>query len=178
MTTLSDWGNFYVVVGSSAGALIGLQFVAMTLIANRRLEASQETGGAFATPTIVHFGVVLFLAALVNAPWQGFIAVAVTWGLVGLIGIIYIAVVTRRLKAQNDYKPVLEDWLLHVLLPLVAYLGLVVSAIWAFSHLRESLFGVGAAALLLLFIGIHNAWDSVAYIFFVKKSGEAQETNE
>jgi hypothetical protein len=26
---------------------------------------------------------------------------------------------------------------------------------------REALFGVGAAALLLLFIGIHNAWDAV-----------------
>jgi hypothetical protein len=29
---------------------------------------------------------------------------------------------------------------------------------------RESLFAVGGVALLLLFDGIHNAWDSVAYI--------------
>jgi hypothetical protein len=26
------------------------------------------------------------------------------------------------------------------------------------------LFGVGAAMVLLLFIGIHNAWDNVTYI--------------
>jgi hypothetical protein len=28
---------------------------------------------------------------------------------------------------------------------------------------------VGAAALLLLFIGIHNAWDIVTYHVFVKR---------
>jgi hypothetical protein len=32
---MSGWENFYVIVGSSAGALIGLQFVVMTLIATR-----------------------------------------------------------------------------------------------------------------------------------------------
>ena len=33
----------------------------------------------------------------------------------------------------------------------------------AASHTREALFDVGAAALLLLFAGIHDARDSVAY---------------
>lgn len=33
MTALAGWENFYVVVGSSAGALIGLQFVVITLLA-------------------------------------------------------------------------------------------------------------------------------------------------
>jgi hypothetical protein len=30
--------------------------------------------------------------------------------------------------------------------------------------LRTVLFGVGAAALLLLFVGIHNAWDAATYV--------------
>jgi hypothetical protein len=30
----------------------------------------------------------------------------------------------------------------------------------------SALFGVAAATLLLLFVGIHNAWDSVTYITF------------
>ena len=34
MRALSGWGSFHVIVGSAAGALIGLQFV-MTLIADR-----------------------------------------------------------------------------------------------------------------------------------------------
>jgi len=35
--------------------------------------------------------------------------------------------------------------------------------------ITRALFGVGAAALLLLFTGIHNAWDAVAYHVFVGK---------
>jgi hypothetical protein len=34
MTALTGWENFYVIVGSAAGALIGLQFVVVTLIAD------------------------------------------------------------------------------------------------------------------------------------------------
>jgi len=33
MTAIDGWENFYVIVGSSAGALIGLQFVVIALIA-------------------------------------------------------------------------------------------------------------------------------------------------
>ena len=36
MTVLEGWKNFYVIVGSSAGALIGLQFVVITLIPQSR----------------------------------------------------------------------------------------------------------------------------------------------
>jgi hypothetical protein len=35
MTALGEWESFYVIVGSSAGALIGLQFVVIALIAER-----------------------------------------------------------------------------------------------------------------------------------------------
>jgi hypothetical protein len=65
MTALAGWENFYVIVGSSAGALIGLQFVVMALIANLpRGPGAAQTGKAFATPTVVHFGTVLLLSAL------------------------------------------------------------------------------------------------------------------
>lgn len=44
----------------------------------------------------------------------------------------------------------------------------VVYAIIVVRMRAQSLFGVGAAVLLLLFIGIHNAWDAVTYHVFVK----------
>ena len=53
MTPLSGWENFYVIVGSAAAALIGLQFVAMAIAANvRTRSASSETVDAFGTPNI------------------------------------------------------------------------------------------------------------------------------
>ena len=51
-------------IGSAAGALIGLQFVVMTLIADRPSRYAAEAGGAFATPTIAHFTVTLILWSL------------------------------------------------------------------------------------------------------------------
>ena len=33
MAELAEWGSSYIIVGPAAGALIGLQFVVMTLIA-------------------------------------------------------------------------------------------------------------------------------------------------
>ena len=163
LTTFAGWENFYVIVGSSAGALIGLQFVVMTLVAERSMP-SPETTDAFATPSVIHFAVVLLLFALVSAPWHGMFTVALLWGLVGLSGIVYTILVARRLRRQTQYEPVLEDWLCHIHLPLAAYAILVGSALAAHSYSRTALFCVGAAALLLLFVGIHNAWDAATYV--------------
>jgi hypothetical protein len=173
MTAFAAWENFYAIVGSSAGALIGLQFVVMTLISNRPLAPGQaQAGDAFATPTIVHFGTVLLLSAIQNAPWQGITTAAVLWGLLGLSGLVYETIVTRRVRAQITYSPVFEDWLFHVLLPLGAYATLTISAYTARTHPRKALFGVGGAALLLLCVGIHNAWDAVTYHVFFRKTEE------
>jgi hypothetical protein len=176
MTALAGWENFYVIVGSAAGALIGLQFVVVTLIADSPALRVPEGVAAFATPTIVHFGVVLLLSAVVSVPWHNIATVSVVWGLVGLSGIVYAVIVSRRLRVQTIYQLVFEDWLSHVLLPFAAYAMLAGSAYVAHSHGRPALFVVGAATLLLLFVGIHNAWDVVTYHVLVKKreQGEAE----
>jgi hypothetical protein len=155
MSELTDWNNFYVIVGSSAGALIGLQFVVLTLIAQRPPIRAPEAGAAFATPSVVHFAVVLLLSALVSVPWHGMRGLSVTWGLIGLGGIGYDVAVARRMKVQTAYRPVFEDWLFHFVLPLVAYALLTGSAFVAQFHARASLFLVGAATLIL-FICWHS----------------------
>src|SRR5436305_13288887 len=169
MKELGEWENFYVIVGSSAGALIGLQFVVMTLVAERPMAASGELGSTFGTPNIIHFCAVLLLSAVLSAPWHDFVAIAVLLGLIGLSGLIYVAIVLVRLRRQTQYKPVFEDWLFHVVLPLAAYATLVASALVTRTRLAVALFGTGAAALLLLFVAIHNAWDAVTYHLFQRK---------
>jgi len=112
------------------------------------------------------------LSAVMSAPWNGLSAVPFLWGLVGGVGIIYAAVVARRLKTQTAYKPVFEDWLFHFLLPVAAYALLGVAAIAAYSNARMALFVVGAATLVFLFVGIHNAWDAITWHVFVNKGGK------
>ena len=111
---------------------------------------------------------VLLLSAIVSAPWEEIITVAALWGFVGLGGVVYVVVVSRRMRMQGSYRPVFEDWLFHVLFPLAAYIVLALSAFAAQYYARPALFLVGAAALLLLVTGIHNAWDAVTYQVFVR----------
>ncbi|HZS47529.1 MAG TPA: hypothetical protein VFC63_20830 [Blastocatellia bacterium] len=168
MSELTEWNSFYVIVGSAAGALIGLQFVALSLIAQRPVRRMEEGSAAFSTPTIVHFGAVLLLSAIVSIPWRGTGAISVLLGLAGLGGIFYAAIVTRRMIIQTVYKPVFEDWMFHAVLPFVAYAMLVSSAFVAYSRVRPAMFVVSAATLLFLFIGVHNSWDAVTYHIFTK----------
>jgi len=86
----------------------------------------------------------------------------------GLGGVAYVVIAARRMRKQSAYRPVFEDWLFHVVLPFTAYAVLAISASAAPYYARPSLFLVGAAALLLLLIGIHNAWDAVTYQVFVR----------
>jgi hypothetical protein len=173
VTPLVAWQNFYVIVGSSAAALTGLQFVVMALVADLPERGSAPTIDAFATPTIVHFGAVLLLSAILSAPWGGTGAPTFLCSLGGVLGIGYVIIVARRAREQTQYRPVFEDWLFHVLLPAVAY-GVLAAAYAARSYVNNTPFGVAAAALLLLFIGIHNAWDSVTYHVFVTKRGQEE----
>jgi len=160
----SDWENFYVIVGSSAAALTGLQFVVIALVA----ESSAKTGGraiaAFGTPTVVHFCAALLASAIVSAPWRGLANPAFLIGALGAAGVVYAVVVTKRAHEQTVYKPVLEDWLWHSILPFCAYGVMMVAAFVLRYDPERALFLVGGAVLLLLFIGIHNAWDTVTFI--------------
>jgi hypothetical protein len=176
MSELAAWDGFYVIVGSAAGALIGLQFVVMTLIAERPALRAGDAGAAFGTPTIVHFSAALLLSALLHAPWPTIIPAAALCGVIGLSGGAYVIVVARRMLSQDVYQPEFEDWLFHLVLPLAAYAILVMSSFAAVSHAHEALFGVGATALLLLFIGIHNAWDAVTYHVFVTRQQTKSES--
>src|SRR5574337_2185245 len=150
MSELNAWDSFYVIVGSAAGALIGLQFVVMTLIADTPAHRSADAGAAFGTPTVVHFSAALLLSALVRIPWPNIIAAAWFWGAMGFCGVVYELIILRRMRKQASYKPVFEDWLFHLLLPLAAYGALAGSSFAAPARARDALFAVGAAALLLL----------------------------
>ena len=59
---------------------------------------------------------------------------------------------------------VLEDWLWYLVFPLVSYIALLVAAILLLSNPMPALYVIGVVMLLLLFTGIHNAWDTVTYV--------------
>jgi hypothetical protein len=164
IAVLKAWESFYVIVGSSGAALTGLQFVVMALVAEIPGRGSSREIAAFGTPTVVHFCAVLFISAVLSAPWQTLSGPAIVLGISGVLGVAYAVVVVIRTRRQDGYKPVLEDWLFHVLFPFLSYATLLGAALALQRHPMPALFSVGTASLLLLFIGIHNSWDTVTYI--------------
>jgi hypothetical protein len=163
VSTLARWQNFYVIVGSSAGALTGLQFVTMTLLAEGGIN-DERALRAFGSPTVVHFCVALLISAIANCPWGTLAAAAVALGCCGIGGFAYSLKVIRHARKQTAYQPDREDWMWYGWLPVVVYASLMVSGFLLARDTTLGLFLVAAVALTLLFLGIHNSWDSVTYI--------------
>lgn len=128
-TPAAGWDNFYIMVGSSAAALTGLTFVVIALAADaQRISA----GGlrAFITPTIVHFGTVLALAAFLIVPRQNAVSLGLGFRILGVAGLGRLDLARHAADRR-----------------LCGYPGDGVSG------------GACTAATALLFVGIHNAWD-------------------
>ncbi len=164
LPVLTQWSNYYVIIGSAAAALTGLQFVVVTLIARIEVHESGEGIAAFGTPTVVHFCAALGVAAILSAPWRVLWHAAFMLGVCGLAGLGYVVVVVRRVRRQSSYSAVLEDWFWHVVLPSVSYVAIAGAALLLPSRADPTLFVVAGATVLLVFVGIHNAWDTVAYM--------------
>jgi hypothetical protein len=174
LPALTDWTNFYVIVGSSAGALTGLQFVVIALIAEREAASSTREIRAFGTPTVVHFCAALLVSAVMSAPWPGLANVAIGLASCGAAGVVYALTVIRHAR-KTAYRPDFEDWVWFAILPLHAYLALVVAAVLLPRHPQVCMFAIAATTLVLLFVGIHNAWDTVTYIAIQRRRGSQED---
>ena len=163
-TPLSAWQNFYVIVGSAGAALIGIQFVVIAFISNLNKSPTAESISAFATPTVLHLGGALLVSAIMCAPWPSLFSASVALTVCAFAGFGYGATVMFRARRQTVYKPVLEDWLWHVILPCGIYAAIGLASVFLRAVTQRALFVIGAAALGLLLIGIHNAWDTVTYM--------------
>jgi len=166
---LHEWETFYVIVGSSAAALTGLQFVVIALSADVDIGGGEVEFAAFATPNIVHFSGVLLISAMLSMPGQGQTSLAWCIGITGLLGLAYAIYTTNAARQSKDYTPVLEDWIFHSILPILTYLTLLISGCVVRSHPDLSLHLIGVTSLVLLYIGIHNAWDTALFMALAKK---------
>src|ERR1051326_8543208 len=141
LAALGKWDSFYVIVGSSAGAVTGLQFVVITLGAESQA-LKEQTIRAFATPTVIHFCAVLLMSAILSAPWQAFSYIGAALMACGVIGAGYTLLVLRYARRQKDYSPVFEDWLWHTALPLIAYLTLLASSLTLLRNEQRQVFAI------------------------------------
>lgn len=169
---LTGWENFYVIIGSAAGGLTGLTFVVIALIRDVARAAVQPTGvDTFVTPTIVHFGGVLALAAFMSVPHQRLSSLSAGFAVAGLAGVIYGGFIASNMRRQGaTYVPVLEDWIWNVILPTLVYGCLLVLAVLIWRWPAQAMYAVAALSLVMLFIGIRNAWDIAVWMTLQRRS--------
>jgi hypothetical protein len=160
---LADWDTFYVITGGAASGFAALMFAVVAFTTERQVASSPVTLSAFVTPSVVHFSVVLAVAAFARTPGQTASSLAICLGASAVFGLGYSIRVVARIRRQRDYPPVAADWVWYVVLPVLAYIGLFTSAVSLRRDALRSLQVTGAAVLLLLFAGIHNAWDSATW---------------
>jgi uncharacterized protein with PQ loop repeat len=161
---LAPWSNFYIMMGSAAGALTGLMFVVITIVQGRKRQATDFAISTFSTPTVVHFCAALFISAALVAPWRSTTGLAVLLGIAGLCGTVYSLRVMYRTKRLKSYSPDIEDWFWYAIFPFIAYAVLLGGASALPTAPAEALFTFAASVVLLTLIAIRNAWDVVTYI--------------
>jgi len=162
--SLSEWDSYYVITGSSAAALTGLMFVVVALAADRRQQQVPSGVGAFSTPTVAHFSLVLLLASIMSMPGHSVVSLGICIGACAAAGLTSSSLAGWRMKQLTIYTPEMEDWAWHVILPFIAYAVLFVAAFLLGTAPNFALVVTAAVVLALIFIGIHNAWDVAVYL--------------
>lgn len=175
---IGPWANFYVMTGTSAAALIGLMFVVITLVtSNVRSRRSVEGTAVFNTPTVVHFCAALLFSALLASPWRSLMPLVVLLAVAALCGIAYVARNAYRMRHFDMYTPDAEDWIWHTVLTTLAYCCVLAGAIGLTRVPAQALFVIAGAVIVLLFVGIHNAWDVVTYLT-IEQPDEPHDSGE
>lgn len=164
MSGLVAWHDFYLLIGSAAGTLIGLTFVAASVGAGAALNAQRAANWqSFLTPTVLHFSAVLIACLIALSPLGGMLGPLLL--AVGSTGFVCGVGQWRELRRRGLTRKLdPTDRLLYVRLPLAAYALLGISSVVLLLHAGHGLPLLALALVLLLALGIRNAWDMTIWI--------------
>ena len=159
LQAVHEWQNYYTLLGEVSATLTGLMFVAASLGARLIDRASGPKVQTFMTPTVVYFSLVLLLSALMNAPVQTRLSLIVQFAAAGLFGCGYsLSHLPRLHQFQHEGSLNNSVWPWTVALPLLASLWLLGAAAGSCWSLADGLDAAAVGVLLLVIIGLHNAW--------------------
>jgi len=161
---LADWHDFYLALATAAATFAGLLFVSVSInVEHLRSAAGAETVRVAARA----FGVLvllIFMALFLLIPALDGTALAVMLGAAGLQGAVRVARAARRLWTQQPVRA--------VIVPGVAYLGLVGDGVLAERGSPHALPLLVVPVLLLLTAAAGMAW-SLLLLLRARESAES-----
>ena len=163
ISKLEAWHDFYVMTGSAAAALTGLLFVIVTL-APHIVARNVDTGvRSFISPIAVHFTAAMTVSAVMLAPDVP--ATPLGGGLAtGGVGLIVYMLWTRATRQWANSRLPILDWIWYIGLPLAAFVLIIGSGIAILANAALGPYTLAGATVLLIIIGIRNAWDIVVWM--------------
>ena len=163
---LDKWRDFYVMIGTAAGVIVGATFIVATLASE--VENKMLGLRGFITPVAVHLGSVLVGSAILVVPTLTPGAFAALLGVGGIAGAGYSLIVTTRIwKMKLD----LDDRIFYIVLPITTYSAMTAAAVMAFMPGKPVLETLAAALVTLLVIGMRNSWDMATFMITRQKQG-------
>jgi uncharacterized membrane protein YhaH (DUF805 family) len=161
MDIMEGWSDFYALIGATAGTLIGLIFVVVSLGADHAKSGDENRTRVGVTPTLVHFAALLVFALAMLAPLSN-VERAVAVGLIGCAGLGYL--VNLALLAAKRLRDAERDTLWFGMVPMVAYAAILVTgAAWALDAWFAPEIGA-LASVVLLIAALHNSWEMTLII--------------
>lgn len=166
METLDKWHDCFIVLGAAAGTLIGAMFVVVS-IASGLVKGSELTSRIFVTPTIIHLAFVLMSCAFTLVPTLSRMTFGASAGVAGIAFLAYAGRNAFHIEHRREL-----DWSDHLwygIVPLIAYLLIIVAAILVLEATPGAVETLALALALLVISGIRNAWDLI--LFFLERQG-------
>ena len=158
MEALHEWHEFYILLGTAGATLLALLFVAVSLGTGFLSSKDQQGTRTFMSPVVIHFTSVFFLSAVCLVPSHGPVFFAVLIAGTAVIGVV-VSIVISVWVVRTEMTQYLPDYFAYGLLPVGAYLALLVASIMIYLGRDYALEVLAGGLLLLAIVNVRNAWD-------------------
>jgi hypothetical protein len=157
---VSDWHEFYALLGTASATMIGLLFVAVSVGSGVFSSDRRAPLRIFLSASVFHFGSILAVCLIVLAPVRTWETLGSAILVCGTLGLAYSCLIWRDSMRDGLRSAIdLEDRTWYVALPFIGYLAETGSGVALTLRSDLGCGGLAVAAGMLLVIGIHNAWD-------------------
>jgi len=167
------WGEFYLMAGGAAAVLIGLIFVVISLMQDRKRSTVLTGSKLYMGPIVLGVSFVLVLAAAALTPGIGPRCMAAVAGAIALWGLVRGLMSTAGIRNLKDEVHWTDIWFYGVM-PTFLYLGLgaVALAFWFGCPVAPQ--GLAGFVTLALLLAIRNEWDLITWMT-PRSGGEGDE---
>lgn len=156
---INEWHEFYTTVAGLSATLVGLLFVGLGL--NPRIIAKDGPAGmrVLSGQTFHNFLILLVISLVILIPDDSAHALAITLFIIGVQGVIRVALDLRRARLDPDPHWSATKALARYVSPALAYLICLGVAVDLADSTSDALAWLVAVVFLLLMSATANCWD-------------------